>query len=170
MSTFFISDLHLNHANIIKYCKRPFKDVNEMNKTIVERWNSVVKKGDTVFHLGDFCKRGNPNDFLNQMNGRKIFIKGNHDEELTKYNIRPVANHFVYRHNAEDIMLIHSTDWLPFPWSGAWIISGHHHNNNLELFPLINDWNKTINVSAEMVDYTPIEVGKLLDMREKNGL
>lgn len=168
MSIFFISDLHLNHANIIKYCKRPFKDVNEMNNTIVDRWNSVVKQNDTVFHIGDFCKRGNPNEFIKNMNGRILFIKGNHDEELVKYNIHPLSNSFVYRYNAEDFMLIHSTDWLTVPWSNAWIISGHHHNNNTDMFPLINDWNKTINVSAEMINYTPIEVGKLLEMRGKN--
>jgi calcineurin-like phosphoesterase family protein len=140
-----------------------------MNQAIVDRWNSVVTKKDTVFHIGDFCKKGNPTEFIKIMNGHKIFIKGNHDEELIKYNIQPLTSHFVFRYNAEDIMLIHSTDWLPFPWSGAWIINGHHHNNNLSMFPLINDWNKTINVSAEMVDYTPIEAGKLLGMRGKNG-
>lgn len=166
MSIFFISDLHLNHANIIKYCSRPFKDVNEMNATIIERWNSVVSTKDTVFHLGDFCKRGNPTDFIKQLNGHIIFIKGNHDEELVKYNVKPLMNHFVYRYHAEDLMLIHCTNWLPFPWSGAWIISGHHHNNNPLTFPLINDWDKTINVSAELVDYTPIEIGKLLGMRK----
>lgn len=50
---YFIADTHFNHTNIIKYCKRPFKDANEMNEYIIEKWNSVVKDDDIVYHLGD---------------------------------------------------------------------------------------------------------------------
>ena len=50
---YFIADTHFNHANIIKYCNRPFKNTDEMNKYIIRKWNSVVKETDTVYHLGD---------------------------------------------------------------------------------------------------------------------
>ena len=50
---YFIADTHFNHANIIKYCNRPFKNTDEMNKYIIRKWNSVVKERDTVYHLGD---------------------------------------------------------------------------------------------------------------------
>lgn len=39
--TFFTSDTHFGHANIINLCNRPFKDVNHMNDMLVENWNSV---------------------------------------------------------------------------------------------------------------------------------
>jgi calcineurin-like phosphoesterase family protein len=49
----FTADHHFGHANILRYCKRPFADVEEMNAALVENWNRVVTKGDTVYHLGD---------------------------------------------------------------------------------------------------------------------
>lgn len=45
---YFIADTHFKHANIIKYCNRPFKNTYEMNEYIIQKWNSVVKKDDTV--------------------------------------------------------------------------------------------------------------------------
>ena len=54
MLTYWISDLHFWHANIIKYCSRPFDNAFQMNEALVENWNAKVKPGDTVFHLGDF--------------------------------------------------------------------------------------------------------------------
>ena len=48
-------DLHFNHSNIIKYCNRPFKNVEEMNRVIIDNWNALIKFDDTVYHLGDFA-------------------------------------------------------------------------------------------------------------------
>ena len=39
---FFTADLHLGHGRIINYCERPFNDVHEMNKTILDNINNVV--------------------------------------------------------------------------------------------------------------------------------
>ena len=41
------SDTHFNHKNIIEYCNRPYSSVEEMNKAIIDNWNSVVKDEDT---------------------------------------------------------------------------------------------------------------------------
>ena len=54
MKIYIISDTHFNHENIIKYCNRPFKDINEMNDAIIDNWNRIVKKDEIVYHLGDF--------------------------------------------------------------------------------------------------------------------
>ena len=81
---FFTADSHYNHANIIKHCKRPFKSVVEMDETIIERWNSVVKERDDVYHLGDFgfC---DPEEYILRLNGRIKFVEGNHDQRLLRW-------------------------------------------------------------------------------------
>ena len=58
--TFFTSDTHFNHANIIKFCNRPFKDVEQMNDVMIANWNGVIGKDDTVFHLGDYPPETRP--------------------------------------------------------------------------------------------------------------
>jgi calcineurin-like phosphoesterase family protein len=80
---YFTSDLHLDHANIIKYCDRPFKDKNHMNEVIINNWNSIINNDDTIFILGDFClgQRGEWIHFINRLSGIKILIKGNHDRD-----------------------------------------------------------------------------------------
>jgi len=57
VETFLISDTHFSHANIIKHCNRPFYSYQEQDETIVKNWNSVVKKNDTIYHLGDISFR-----------------------------------------------------------------------------------------------------------------
>lgn len=76
----FTSDTHFYHTNVIKYCNRPFKDVEEMNAMMVIRWNEVVKPEDEIYHLGDFSMAWRPVEiFTPQLNGKKYLIPGNHD-------------------------------------------------------------------------------------------
>ena len=87
---FLTSDLHLGHANIIRYCERPFSSEKEMTETIIRRWNERVKDEDIVHHVGDFCFK-NSNEsrgegvrlkashYDAQLKGKKIYYKGNHD-------------------------------------------------------------------------------------------
>ena len=49
---YFIADTHFNHRNIIEYCNRPFKDTNEMNEYIIQKWNSVVKEEGKIYVFG----------------------------------------------------------------------------------------------------------------------
>lgn len=87
MTIFITSDSHFHHKNILDFEARPFKTVDEMNAGLIETWNSVVRKTDTVYHLGDFCFGSVKEwlDILNQLRGNIILIKGNHDKsKITK--------------------------------------------------------------------------------------
>lgn len=79
-----ISDTHFNHENIINYCDRPFHNADDMNWEMIERWNSVVKPKDKVYHLGDVYmgggfSKGYTENVLRSLNGHKRLILGNHD-------------------------------------------------------------------------------------------
>ena len=87
MNYWFTSDPHYGHGNIIKYCKRPFKSVEEMNKTLIKNHNERVKPEDMVFMAGDFCFRNSPggkegegtilraNDYLNSSFDKNYIIE-----------------------------------------------------------------------------------------------
>lgn len=77
----FTSDTHFGHQNILKFCERPFVSIEEMDNTIIERWNSKVGKDDIVFHLGDFAFATNKRwqKLITLLNGKIYLILGNHD-------------------------------------------------------------------------------------------
>ena len=86
MTVFFTSDTHFGHANIIRYCQRPFTDVTEMDGTMIANWCAVVRPDDDVYHLGDFAFRNAKaaSSFLARLPGRKHLVHGNHDSEETR--------------------------------------------------------------------------------------
>lgn len=155
---FFISDTHFDHKNIIRYCNRPFESVEEMNEVIVQRWNDVVGVSDTVFFLGDFAywKNGLASTWAAKLNGRIVFIRGNHDREL------PNAENFLYLKYGDTTFLLHHYASRPDFYPQGWLIHGHEHNNDLELYPFVNKENKTINVSCEVVNYTPVSIDEIM--------
>ena len=82
MSRWWTSDHHFGHANIIKYCNRPFADADEMNKAMVNRWNDLVAEGDEVWIVGDLVLGQltvNLSAHVWRLKGRKILVPGNHD-------------------------------------------------------------------------------------------
>lgn len=159
---FLISDLHLNHENIIRYCKRPFRTRKEMNEALVNNWNSIVRTSDLIFFLGDLAFGTNLRSidyWLSKLNGKKVFIRGNHDTQpFTKAFEAP--NHYFIRYKEQSFMLTHNPI-RPSYWND-WVIHGEKHNNNLEKYPFINKTRKTINVSAEVINYKPISLDRII--------
>ena len=82
MSEIFItSDTHFCHDKPFVWEPRGFTSIEEMNETIIERWNSVVKPNDMIFHLGDTMLSDNNNgiECLRRLNGQICLVYGNHD-------------------------------------------------------------------------------------------
>jgi calcineurin-like phosphoesterase family protein/2'-5' RNA ligase len=159
---FFFSDSHFDHENIIRCCNRPFSSIKEMNRVLVDNWNSVVKNIDTVYFLGDlsYGKKSRPETYWwEKLNGQKIFIAGSHDNE---HEIKTYS-HMVLQYNNKLFYLVHDPLDAPQDWED-WVIHGHKHNNDLEKFPFINGKEKRINVSAELVNYRPLNIETLFKM------
>lgn len=80
MAIYFTSDTHFGSQRTLELSKRPFTSVEEMDRVMIDNWNSVVGKDDIVYHLGDF---GNY-DIIKQLNGKVRLIYGNYETEDLK--------------------------------------------------------------------------------------
>ena len=129
---FFTSDSHWNHSNIIKYCNRPFNNVDEMNECLIKNWNEIVSNDDIVFHLGDFSFSGptKVREILSQLNGTIVLIKGNHDYGSTLKLFDYVYDQLLLNLNGDLVYLNH----YPFlTFAGAYSpnvfnLFGHVHS------------------------------------------
>lgn len=85
MNIWFTSDTHYWHENVIKFCDRPFKDLSHMHEVLIQRYNSRVKEQDVCIFVGDFSfgTAAQTKAILNQLNGTKILVQGNHDKKTT---------------------------------------------------------------------------------------
>jgi calcineurin-like phosphoesterase family protein len=128
-----------------------------MNYWLIKNWNKAVNKEDKVYFLGDLAlTRGNRQRvmrFIHSLNGRKIFIRGNHDRFLKSYD------RFVLKYAGESFYLVHNPTNIPSSWKG-WSICGHTHQHS----PFINRNKKRINVSPEVTDYKPVNIKDIIQL------
>ena len=96
MTTWFTSDTHFYHNNIIELCNRPIgiplnsereERVAAMNQIMIDRWNEKIKPQDMVYHLGDFafCNKTKRKEIIGQLNGQKHLVRGNHDPDSNQW-------------------------------------------------------------------------------------
>jgi calcineurin-like phosphoesterase family protein len=78
---FFTSDWHIGHENVLKFDNRPFADLKDMHKVLINNFNSTVPKGSITYFGGDMglCSNGLLKSVVEQLNGTKVLILGNHD-------------------------------------------------------------------------------------------
>ena len=139
MKTWIGSDLHFGHKRIMTFCQETrskYDDVNHMNESMVEEWNTLVDQDDQVILLGDiaFLSPHQAAGYLNRLNGTKILIIGNHDRHLLESHLfrdcfSAIHEYLEFKHDGRDIVLFH------FPilqWAKMHYVSihfyGHLHN------------------------------------------
>lgn len=157
---FLISDTHFGHHNIIEYCNRPFADIDEMDEKMIQNWNSVVKPGDHIYHLGDVYM-GDGERFLkkfSRLNGKKRLVLGNHDDLKKKIGGKISLTDlfqkiFLFR-CFEGMMLTHMPvheKSIVRAGEGAVNVHGHIHDTPSPKGPYVC-------VSVEQINYTPISI------------
>lgn len=160
---FFTADTHFGHANIIKYCNRPFKTVQEMDETLITNWNNKIGQDDVVFHLGDFSF-GDADKYRKRLNGSIRFIRGNHDkpaEHLHYTNKNLKDKPFLSFEDVRMVVIGDQRIWLshyahrvwPHSHRGCWHLYGHSHGT------LPDDPNAlSIDCGVDCHNYTPLSV------------
>ncbi len=80
---FFTSDWHIGHKIVIDLDKRPFKDLDHMSSSLIKNYNAIVPENGVCYFLGDmgFCGSNTLKDIIDQLNGTKLLILGNHDKK-----------------------------------------------------------------------------------------
>ncbi|MCL2623235.1 MAG: hypothetical protein FWD31_06150 [Planctomycetaceae bacterium] len=160
MKTFFFSDPHFGHYNIIEYQNRPFETTEEMDAAMIENWNRVVASDDHVYLLGDVSLHApeKTHVILHRLHGTITLVLGNHDhrrqlEKTGRFDLvspYPILfdNFFLLSHEP-----IFVNEQCPFC-----NVHGHTHGNKFENTLL------HVNVCAECIDYTPIEFAEVRRM------
>lgn len=168
-----ISDTHFNHSKILRFTDsttgnriRPeFSCVEEMNETMIQRWNEVVRPGDKVYHLGDVVMGPDQEGWMKRhwprLMGQKRLICGNHDNIKMLSSGGFFAKVAIWRVFSEfGLILSH----IPLHESGLYRgagegkqminVHGHIHQNSSPKGPYRN-------VSVEQIDYRPVNIEEL---------
>jgi calcineurin-like phosphoesterase family protein len=161
MSVFFTSDHHFGHAGARSLYRRPFASVAEMDRQMIDRWNSAVEPADEVWHLGDFAVRQSPDrvaDLLATLHGTKHLVVGNNDGAAVTgcegwRSVQPYAEITI---DARSLVLCH----YPFrTWrdmsKGVINLHGHSHGR---LKPLQGQ----CDVGVDAWEFRPVRLAKIV--------
>jgi len=157
---FFTSDNHFNHTNIIKYCGRPFANVDTMNEAMIANWNNRVAPSDIVYHLGDFAmgKRELIKSIRDRLNGHIILILGNHDQKasyMRRQGFNEVHEELRIEVSGRGIYLRHIPNTYFDHVRNDYHLCGHVHEA----------WarkNNIINVGVDVRGFTPVRLNELI--------
>lgn len=157
---YFISDTHFGHANILKYDNRPWDDIDKHDKAIVEIINDTLNPDDHLYHLGDVAWNQDAyNKFIAGL--RKdvslTMLRGNHDHRIRNGHVQDV---FLIK-EGPGIWLSHypHLSW-PNSFHGSIHLFGHVHG-------MTQGVGKSMDVSANMINYTPISQEEVFDIMDK---
>ena len=178
---YFTADNHFCHSNIILNCERPFENVDEMNRVMIEKWNSYVTDRDEIYILGDFMFRGKgreANEILSKLKGKKYLIKGNHERYLDDPAFKPEAFEWVkdyYALKLEGGRMIVLFHFPMLSWYGSHHGSihlyGHVHNSGIkyadfgEKLKMLG--RRAISVGVDVNDFYPVSLKQVIDLADR---
>ena len=182
--TYFISDLHLGHENCLRFDNRPFKNVEELEKTFIENWNNKVDNADKVYCLGDmfWCDDQKTQEILKALNGEKIMLPGNHSKGIKpardKKLLSILPDYYELNIDGNFVIISH---YPIFSWKsmryGTIHLYGHLHNSEEQDWfeGIIHNFRKkgikynAYNVGCMMpyMDYTPRTLQEIVSGAEK---
>lgn len=162
----FTSDEHYGHRNIIDFCNRPFKDVDDMTEKLIENHNSAVKKGDLVYHLGDMFWRSLTVEqavaIRQRLVGQHYYIYGNHCE-LFRHKI--LRDQFVWCRDVFNLKIqglpnIWLSHYAHEDWNGS-------HRGSYHLFGHVhgakpNPVGLKMDVGVDLHDYRPVSLDEIV--------
>jgi len=128
---YFTSDLHLGHANAIEYTNRPFANVEEMNRQLIQNINDTVGVKDELWILGDFAYKVNREivrEFRNQICCKQVhLVTGNHDQDYSQNHIfQSVQNYRELKTEYGRFILFH---YPILEWNAAHYGTVHLHGH-----------------------------------------
>ncbi len=177
---YFISDIHFGHKAIIDQCLRSFSSIEEMDLTIIKNWNQKVNARDIIYILGDLIhKSEKPQEwYLDRLNGKKILIKGNHDEAMLQ-RVDP-SRYFTEVQDSKVIELHgHSVTLCHYPmleWKNSrkygsrklgYLIHGHTHVRVSPLYHTLFSQGNALNAGVDINGFRPVSFDELLVNNER---
>lgn len=151
---FFTSDTHFSSERALTLSRRPFFNIEEMDWSMVERWNNTVGLYDDVYHLGDF---GNI-EFAQYLNGKIHLLLGNYERDkrsLIPENVSEIITDAVYplAYKGTSFLLAHEP--LKIRQEPIFGLFGHIHSRQP-----VKKYGLDVGVDAH--NFTPIDADTVL--------
>lgn len=163
---YYTADLHFGYDAILSQASRPFACVEDMDRTLIDSWNSTVSDADTVYLVGDIgsYRTPLPAEQLSRLRGRKHLIRGNHDTGLE--NQRQLFDYF------ETVTDFLEIDDGPFHITlchypivyiqNGYMIHGHLHNTKKEIYNILRQLPRVMNACTDINHFRPVTLDELI--------
>jgi calcineurin-like phosphoesterase family protein len=174
--TYFTSDLHFGDEHYLFVDSRPFKDIEDMDQSLILAWQKTVKAEDDVFVVGDLISHNRTHDaayYLSRLPGHLHLIVGNHDHTF----LEDPNNHKYFESidqikkiNLEDkeIILCHypMAEWEN-SIRGSYHIYGHIHAFRNASYQYMATLDKAYNCGCMICGYRPVTFEELVEDNRK---
>ena len=179
MTIFFTSDTHFSHANMVTTFTLPdgspartFASVDEMDETMIARWNEAVRPQDHIYHLGDLTMHRQIGQIryrvLDRLHGHKRLLLGNHDADKVQNYLQWFEKIFASR-VLDRILFTHIPVHPESLGRFRANVHGHTHHRTLPAVQKDERVVPYVNVCVEQTNYTPISLDEVQTRIRKAG-